>query len=192
MNKSLLAATLLAAVCVNNPCRAATVTWDVNVSDLQAPASTLTGFLDYSTTADTITNFSLTGTGELAAYSANPSNALVFPSTNVFFSLNSGAAVGLTAGYQGQGWLSAYGLGTTLALAQADISNPNWIYTGSPVSFARSVTSSFVALGGSLTEVASVSPVPLPAAAPLFALGILGLAALGWRRGKGGSLQARS
>jgi hypothetical protein len=84
-------------------------------------------------------------------------------------------------------WFIDPGLGNPFKLQQTgfDLDPPNgvvgiitWPLDHPPTSFAD------FALNGTPAISGDVSPVPLPAALPLFGSAILGLAGLAWRRGK--------
>jgi hypothetical protein len=156
-----------------------TYVWDVNASDASNPADTLTGYIDYDTATNAVTKYSLTGQGgSLAGFSVNSANGTVNNFTFPVFDAGSATNRVSLSVLGADGPTSLPGLSNLPVLSLANsFALPN------EVNFEN--IGSVITLAGDMNfvgSVADVSSVPLPAAAPMFLAGLLGLAAFGWRK----------
>jgi hypothetical protein len=204
--KRTIAAAVFALLTVTAPAHAAIIQWNLdNVAEIGNPSVTFTGFFDYDTVANAgggaSPDFSITMlTGGSPDFTWSPSNSFgVFGGSgegNAIFNTGTNSPAPLPFLFTGLNLVAevpdvlvhgtppyAFGDGSFSPLTLQNntggcLAHGSCFYEGPAGQFA-------VGLQGSLTT-AEVSPVPLPAALPLFSSGVIALAGLAWRsRGKG-------
>jgi hypothetical protein len=170
------AAAIFALLAVTAPLHAATIQWDL--SGVTAPGVTVTGFFDYDTvpccSAANFPDYNLTLTGAGTTFTFTPFNSYLEETGSASLNVMNNGVTITNIEDLGLSSLGDFGSTTpTLSLSNSIffIKDPRVQAEGT--------------LNGELIK-APVSPVPLPAAFPLFGSALAGLGGFGWlkRRGK--------
>jgi hypothetical protein len=182
-------ATIFVLLLVTLPARAATVQWNLdNVVNgyFGGGYETITGFFDYNTASNSITYWNLQAIGGTVSTFTGVSGSIGGPAfvenlgppsdpsfSGSFGNYSNPDPLALTFG---TGNLD----GTSNLLFVGGLYYSPSVFVGGPDS---APPSGFITVNGSLDYGGEVSPVPLPAALPLFGSGVIALTGLAWRWG---------
>jgi hypothetical protein len=180
MARYFCAAFVFALAAVAPPAHAAIIEWDLtNVAEVSNPSVTFTGFFDYDTSSNPSSGMHVNN-GSITMFNSG-SPVFTWTSADQFDEFY---GKDIVAGSGGPGFDSGIALGVSTPFDGSVTTLP--LITGGGYSFFQftditSSTQTTFDLSGSLTE-ASISAVPLPPTAPMFAVAVLALGAFARRR----------